>query len=279
MAQLFRHKVRTPRVALACKDSEDGVWKEAYDLEIERNALLRDQLQSQGLKSLLLDDESPELSGEPDACAVDWEQSYEKLAACNSALEAQLRGGGGAARAESVGEKTEGTEVSAAPGPAKLEVRIAGQDVSETIELSRFFGGAGAFYAVQARLPLGLNITKRDSGKLLGAFVVENVMPGGAAEAGGEILAGDVLQALTVIMDSSDMGMKTEDFVSSVVGGMGRWRQALTDATFIDSVDDLVEAIKSNTVISSDTQLTLVFERDAAALPPPREPLRPVEAA
>mmetsp|Transcript_63424 Transcript_63424/g.127147 ORF Transcript_63424/g.127147 Transcript_63424/m.127147 type:complete len:317 (+) Transcript_63424:58-1008(+) len=267
----LRPQPRAHRTAASCSDGEstqDAAWKEAYELERERNELLRDQLQSQGLKTLLLNPEAPEPNVEPDACAVDWEQNYESLAACNRALEEELRGKPVPAPSASPSP--------AAVGPALLKVPIAEQGVLETIELSRFFGGAGAFYVVQARLPLGLELQKRDGGGLMGAFVVENVLPGGAADASGEVTVGDVLQAVTVVMDNQDLGMKTEDFVSSVVGGLGRYRQVLSDASFIDTADDLVEAIKSNTMLSSEVQITLVFERDTAALSAPKEPLEPV---
>mmetsp|Transcript_2089 Transcript_2089/g.6822 ORF Transcript_2089/g.6822 Transcript_2089/m.6822 type:complete len:320 (+) Transcript_2089:33-992(+) len=278
LARPFARGPRTPRLPSACRGGESGeetAWKEAYDLEVERNQLLRDQLQSLGVKTLLLDPEAPQPRSELEACEVDWAQNYEQLAECNRALEAELRGPGAA---QPPSPPATATAVAVATGPAKLTVPVGEQGATETIELSRFFGDTGAFYALQAQLPLGLNLTKRDSGSLFGAFVVEDVLPGGAAEASGEVRPGDILQALTVVMEGSDLGMKAEDFVSSVVGGLGRYRQVLTDATFIDSPEDLVEAIKSNTMLSSEARITLVFERDTSALPVPAEPLEPIGA-
>ena len=38
-------------------------------------------------------------------------------------------------------------------------------------------------------------------------------------------------------MDRANLGIKTEDFVSNVVGGLGRWRQTILDTSFINTVD------------------------------------------
>jgi len=146
-------------------------------------------------------------------------------------------------------------------------------DSSISIELLPFFGGT--FYSVCVELPLGLKLTKVDEGSLMGAFLVDEVMKGGSAAAAGEVVAGDVLHALTVVADRADLGMRTEDFVSSLVGGFGRFRQSLMDASFIDTTDDLVEMMQTNLVLGSDTKLALIFERDVNTLAPPANPLQP----
>jgi len=257
--------LRTPcRAAATDAAKEEETWREAYELELERNELLRDQLQSLGVKSLLLQ-EQPSALAVPEECAIDWADSYGRLAECNRALEAELRGGAGQ-QAKGAGlQGGQGAEATALP--AVFQVRLPEAGTQEELELSPFFGRGSAFYSVEARLPLGLSLTKQGSGQLCGAFLVDDVLEGGSAKASGKILAGDILQALTVVMDGSDLGMKVEDFVSTVVGGLGRWRQTLTDASFIDSADDLVEAIQTNTVFGSDVKLVLIFERDTAALP------------
>eukprot|EP00434_Breviolum_minutum_P037950 symbB.v1.2.033651.t3/scaffold4211.1/size43043/1 len=104
--------------------------------------------------------------------------------------------------------------------------------------------------------------------------MVEDVAANGAAAQGG-VLAGDILHALTVVMDRSNLGIKTEDFVSSVVGGLGRWRQTIMDASYINTVDELVSQFKSNTMLGSETELLLIFERDISTSPKPAETLEP----
>ncbi|CAK0807264.1 unnamed protein product [Prorocentrum cordatum] len=63
------------------------------------------------------------------------------------------------------------------------------------------------FYSLQLRLPLGLRLTKcQDPGPRCGAFVVEEVLPGGTGEASGAVLQGDILQSLSVVADNMDIG-------------------------------------------------------------------------
>ncbi|CAK9087065.1 unnamed protein product [Durusdinium trenchii] len=129
-----------------------------------------------------------------------------------------------------------------------------------------------AFFTFQGRLPLGLQLRKQNEGRLKGAFLVEDIFPGPAAE---HVWRGDILHALTVVMDRANLGIKTEDFVSSVVGGLGRWRQTIVDASFINTVEDMVDQLNSNTMLGSDTEILLIFERDISSSPEPDEILEP----
>ncbi|CAE6957200.1 unnamed protein product [Symbiodinium microadriaticum] len=247
--------------------SSEDVWKAAYDAEMERNELLREQLRSLDIG------ESSDL---PEACEVDWKDSYEKLAACNQELEETLRSGGGL---QAGGRSAQVQQQTAAMKPLVFEVPLPEQG-NERLELVRYFtdGREVAFYMIRARLPLGLQLTKCNSGPLKGAFLVEDVVEGGQAWQGGVVLAGDILHAVTVVMDRANLGIKTEDFVSNVVGGLGRWRQTILDTSFINTVEDLVAQMQSNKAMGTDTELTLVFERDLSESPRPPEVLDPVEA-
>ncbi|CAE7735323.1 unnamed protein product [Symbiodinium sp. CCMP2456] len=247
--------------------SSEDVWKAAYDAEMERNELLREQLRSLDIG------ESSDL---PEACEVDWQDSYEKLAACNQELEETLRSGGGL---QAGGRSAQVQQQTAAMKPLVFEVPLPEQG-NERLELVRYFtdGREVAFYMVRACLPLGLQLTKCNSGPLKGAFLVEDVVEGGQAWEGGVVLAGDILHAVTVVMDRANLGIKTEDFVSNVVGGLGRWRQTILDTSFINTVEDLVAQMQSNKAMGTDTELVLVFERDLSESPRPPDVLDPVEA-
>ena len=48
------------------------------------------------------------------------------------------------------------------------------------------------------------------------------------------------------------------------------------DASYINTVDDLVSQFKSNTMMGSDTELLLIFERDISRSPVPAETLEPL---
>ncbi|CAJ1334909.1 unnamed protein product [Effrenium voratum] len=235
--------------------ASESTWREAYQAELARNELLQQQLESLGK------DASPEV---PEACEVDWEGSYQKLAACNQQLEVAI-----------YGERKSTEEVPKA-APLAFEVSLPASETKERVEVLGFRDPRKAsFFAVKARLPLGLQLTKDAPNEPKNAFLVEAVAPEGAAAQSG-VLAGDILHALTAVMDRSNLGIKTEDFVSSVVGGLGRWRQTIVDSSYINTVDDLVDQLKSNTMLGSDTEVLLIFERDVSALPEPAEPLEAV---
>lgn len=168
-----------------------------------------------------------------------------------------------------------------AKSPTLFKMQLAGQDGLASVELVRFFGLTASFYSVRAPLPLGLKLTKRESGKLQGAFVVEDVVAGGSAEASGKILAGDVLQALTIVSGSAGLGSRGseyQEFLSTMLGSIDKPQQSLVDASFINTLDDLVEAIKTNLALGDGTELTLIFERDTSERPVPDEPLQSVAA-
>lgn len=226
----------------ASDDGAEGVWKEAYSLEVERNSLLRDQLRS-------LEVEAPELlEAEPEECVVDWEGSYSRLRGCNEALEARLRGG--VPTREGMRRK-EAAEQDDAGVPVRLKVQLLDRETS--IEVFRRHGSGSQFFTFQARLPLGLNITLREKGALRGSFVVENVLPGGSGAASGMIQPGDVVHALTTIVTT--MGVTTFD------SGVTSQRQHLVDTSFLGSVQQLVEALGTNTAAGPDSEVVLVFER------------------
>ncbi|CAE7280882.1 unnamed protein product [Symbiodinium sp. CCMP2592] len=249
--------------------SSEDAWKAAYDAEMERNELLREQLRS-------LDIGESSAAEMPEACEVDWQDSYEKLAACNQELEETLRSGGGL---QAGGRSAQVQQQTAAMKPLVFEVPLPEQG-NERLELVRYFtdGREVAFYMIRACLPLGLQLTKCNSGPLKGAFLVEDVVEGGQAWQGGVVLPGDILHAVTVVMDRANLGIKTEDFVSNVVGGLGRWRQTILDTSFINTVEDLVAQMQSNKAMGTDTELVLVFERDLSESPRPPDVLDPLEA-
>mmetsp|Transcript_42127 Transcript_42127/g.98254 ORF Transcript_42127/g.98254 Transcript_42127/m.98254 type:complete len:302 (-) Transcript_42127:44-949(-) len=259
------HRRAANKLRLAASASaEEDVWREAYDAEMERNKLLREQL-----SALQIDADGQEM---PEACSVDWKDSYEQVAACNAELEDSLRRGGGL----QAGGRTQTVEQTAALEPLVFEVPLPAQDTTERLELVRYHtdGRDVAFYSIQASLPLGLQMAKCNSGPLKGAFLVEEVLEGAGQENG--VAAGDLLHAVTVVMDRANLGIKTEDFVSNVVGGMGRWRQTIMDTSFINTVDDLVVQMQSNNAMGSDMELVLVFERDLTSSQPPPNVLEPV---
>ena len=139
----------------ATSGSEDEVWKAAYDAEMDRNELLQEQLRSLDI------DGASEM---PEACAVDWKDSYEKLAACNAELEEALRSGGGL---QAGGRSTQQVQQAAAMKPLVFEIPLP-QQGTERLELVRYFtdGREVAFYMIRACLPLGLQLTKCNSGPL-----------------------------------------------------------------------------------------------------------------
>jgi len=229
-------------------DEEGSVWKSAYELELERNTLLRDQLQSAGISG-----EGGE--AEPEACTVDWEASYKSLKDCNEALETRLRGGQGPPRGSGGGQAKLSEEELDARLPVKLDVQL--EHRRTWIEVFRRHGAGSTFHNVEATLPLGLNITLRERGDLRGSYVVEDVLPGGFGDSSGLIKAGDVLLGLTTRVSS--VGVTTFD------SGVTSSRQHLVDASFLPSTKELVEAIGTNT----DGNLILVLER--AAEPQPDE--------
>ena len=52
--------------------------------------------------------------------------------------------------------------------------------------------------------------------------------------------------------------------------------RTIVDSSYINTVDDLVDQLKSNTMLGSDTEVLLIFERDVSALPEPAEALEAV---
>ncbi|CAK0864988.1 unnamed protein product [Prorocentrum cordatum] len=237
--------------------------RQAYQLELERQGLLREQLEAKG--SVV---DAPACL--PDEGGVDWFQMYTSIAAANAALEEQLV-------ALSDGEKDyEDMRDVAANTPVIFKIQLPQQELEDSIELVRYFGKCAAFYLVQASMPLGLQLTKKYSGDLAGAFVVEKVIPGGSAAASGNILPGDVLQALTIATEGYDRSGWT-DVMSSFVGGTqgGSWRQTLADASLIGSLDELVDAMKGNSACGPDVGLTLILQRNTATGPAPAVVLQP----
>jgi len=252
---------------------DDDAWKQAFQLELERLELLKAQWESCQADSTGAP-VSQNIFDPDDVSSDSWADRYQRLSAENQVLEIAIQ----ELMVTSSQTIIKDMRDVAAEQPARFEVKLPNAGGSESVELARFFGRSAAFYCVTASLPLGLNITKRVSGPLLGAFVIENVLPGGSAEASGKILPGDILQALTIVADSADLGMRTEDFVSSVVGGLGRFRPTLTDATFINTVEELADLIKTNTILGSDTELALIFERNISSAPNPSDILEPLPA-
>ena len=52
--------------------------------------------------------------------------------------------------------------------------------------------------------------------------------------------------------------------------------RTIMDASYINTVDELVSQFKSNTMLGSETELLLIFERDISTSPKPAETLEPV---
>lgn len=254
--------------------AEDATWKDAYQLEVDRNGLLREQLQDAGLTSLLIDSVEVDLAKEPEACESNWEQNYEALAACNQALEKQLR-------SQRVGTKTfQDRRDVEAERAAMYKIKLSNQDSAIPVELPKCFGLSSAFYLVRAQLPLGLKLSKSEQGYLMGTFVVEGVIPGGSAEASGNILKGDVLHALTFVEGAAGLGSRSseyQEFLGTMIGMAQKPKQKLVLSVFLNTIDDLVDAIKSNSELGEDAELTLIFERDTELLPPPDVLLEPSE--
>jgi len=253
---------------LAAEEAADtAVWKEAYDLELERNSLLRDQLESVGF------DEESQLP-EIEECTIDWADNYDKISACNKQLEEALR------KYETdtnIRPELQDQRSMAAVLPNIFYV-ILENGVQASIELSRFYGKNAAFYLFQAPMPLGLNITKMSDGPLQNAFVIQNVVEGGSAESSGLVLPGDVVQAVSVVSDGGKpLGVRTEDFVSTVTAAINsvQARQTLVDASFILSSEELVKLIKTNGALGESAAITIIFERDTSQSPPPKVPLEP----
>mmetsp|Transcript_45060 Transcript_45060/g.101423 ORF Transcript_45060/g.101423 Transcript_45060/m.101423 type:complete len:303 (-) Transcript_45060:115-1023(-) len=224
---------------------EDAVWKSAYELELDRNRLIRDQLQSSGISG-------EEDEGDPEACAIDWETNYNSLKECNAALEARLRGGKEPLRGNRAQDKLSEEELDARL-PVRLPVQLEHRETF--IEVFRRHGPGSTFHNVEASLPLGLNITLRERGDLRGSFVVEDVLPGGFGESSGLIKPGDAVLGLTTRVTS--MGVTTFD------SGVPQALQHLVDTSFISSAQELVEAISTNT----NGNLILVLERQAEPQP------------
>lgn len=259
---------RPPPTRLRAGGADAGVWKEAYDVELQRNGLLRDQL-----RDLSSDAEAPGAFDPSDLeeCAVDWEGTYERISECNRALEQQVQELQGRTR-----PKEEVVDLLARV-PVVLTVplpRQGGNAGSASVELLRFLGSSSSFFALTASLPLGLNLTKETDGALNGAFLVRDVLPGGSAAASGQVVEGDVLQAMTIVPERMDMGVKTEDFASTFVARLSNDKQAVVDACFFNTATDLVDALRSNAVFGDDGKLVLVFERSSEG-PEPSKMLEP----
>ncbi|CAK8997243.1 Hypothetical protein SCF082_LOCUS5144 [Durusdinium trenchii] len=216
---------RRPAQLRSWRKATEDPWREAYDAELRRNELLLEQL-----------GEEVEL---PEVCEVDWKESYEKLSDCNRQIEEVLR------------LQSRNADESAQAHISGWSWSMGGLGGVWILWMKPAMGMKNAaFFTFQGRLPLGLQLRKQNEGRLKGAFLVEDIFPGPAAE---HVWRGDILHALTVVMDRANLGIKTEDFVSSVVGGLGRWRQTIVDASFINTVEDMVDQLNSNTMLGSDT--------------------------
>ncbi|CAE8665248.1 unnamed protein product [Polarella glacialis] len=270
-ARIGIHSARTPRRS---ESREGDAWKGAYDLELERNRLLREQLGSSGSEAALPDSVSSDTNAMPDACEISYEDKYESLVSCNKALVDHLN------RAAESSKAFEDMRDVAAKLPSLFKVPLSQTKEERSVQLVRFFGKNAAFFLVHASLPLGLKLTKRESGPLQGAFVVEEVLHGGSAERSGLILPGDVLQALTVVAEGPDRSGWT-DVMSNFVGGLegGSLTQTLLDATLLGTLDDLVAAIQGNKELGPAVELTLILERDAGMQPAPAQCLTALEAS
>jgi len=157
-------------------------------------------------------------------------------------------------------------------------VKLGEQEGLASVQLARYFGPSSAFFLVRAPLPLGLNVTKRSGGELSGAFVVEDVLPGGSVFEARKVLPGDVLQALTVVSGSAGLGSRNsenQEFLATMMGSLQKPTQTLVDASFLNTMEDFVDAVRTNTEMGDEAELTMIFERDVDMLPEPAEPLQP----
>merc|ERR1712216_217503 len=82
-----------------------------------------------------------------------------------------------------------------------------------------------------------------------------------------------------VVVEGDDRSGWT-DAMSSFVGGLkgGSLQQSLIDASFINTLDDLVEKIEQNKLLGPEVDITMVFERNTAESPAPAEELLPTES-
>lgn len=225
-------------------ESSQGLWKEAYDVELERNALLRERLKGDAAAQ------------EPEACTIDWESNYQQLRECNEALERQLRAG--AVGQKGVKSATEMELDSRLPVMMKVPLQD-GREAS--LELFRLLGPESSFLAFRGPLPLGLRIFRQEKGgelRLRGAFIVEEVVEGGSAAAQGSVKVGDVVHALSVM----DTSMGTSSFDS----GVSTYTPRMVLTCFLSSIGDLIQAISSNDGKSEGNLVTLVLERSKAAV-------------
>jgi len=273
---LARGSTASPRVSLhaAPEISETEAWQQAYELQVDRNDIVREQLRGLGLKEVEIDGEEMDLDQPPQAASGDLQTCYRALTARNDILESQLRNRrGGAANFQDQRDVL-------AKSNALFRIKLLDQQDPSQVDLSRFFGLTSVFYLVRAPLPLGLNMTKRQKGDLQGAFVVENVLPGGSASKSGEILPGDILQALTVVSSASGLGSagsENQEFLATMLGSVSAPTQELMDATYVDTLDGLVAAIGTNRDLGEGVDLTLILERDLNVNPAPGEPLQPYD--
>lgn len=253
-SHVFCNNLNTLSRSQTLRKAEENPWQDAYFAEKERNCLLLEELKTRGLAA---DEDAPEAGS-------DWQKSYEGMVSCNSALEKTLR--------------NSRTDSMRAPANFKVVLRQGDWTAEKRVQLDRFFASS-AFFLLRARLPLGLQLVKRTSGRLQGAFEVEDVLPGGTAADSGLVLPGDVLQAVSVAVEGEDRSGWT-DAMSSFMGGLegGSLQQTIIDTSFINTLDDLVEKIQQNKQLGPDIDITMIFERDTAESPAPAEELLPVDS-
>mmetsp|Transcript_63326 Transcript_63326/g.205570 ORF Transcript_63326/g.205570 Transcript_63326/m.205570 type:complete len:307 (+) Transcript_63326:684-1604(+) len=229
-------------------DEAAEIWQQAYALEADRHELLVEQHAS--LKAELKTKIPPELLGvlaEPEECALDWEGSFSKLRDCNDALDARIRGGVNAGNA--AGGRRKGTgNLNWRGTPVRITVPLA--DKPGSISVYRRLDGMSSFYTLQVYLPLGLNVSYRYGGALIGCLIVENVLPAYSCAEGGLVEAGHILHGFTTMSNY----ISDEGAYASVAS---KRRQVLVDANKLRNVEEFVQAVSTN---SFDDKILLVFE-------------------
>lgn len=240
-------KARAPLHAKA-EDQEEAqdIWKQAYQMELDRNQLLREKLIQAN------QDEEP-----PEACEVDWELNYQSIRACNAAIEMRLRGMAPRREEDERGASSSKDETDVG---VPVLVTIPLDERKAKVEVFRLNGAGSLFLLVKKRLPLQFSLVRPETGELQGAWVVEAVFADGdvASDTGTSIMPGDVLHGFTAM--AATMGTTTFD--SGVSGKV----QKFVLTSLLSGMRELEDAIYSNEARRQGPDVVLLLERSKSAL-------------
>lgn len=204
---LVQRRVEGAVVDATEAEDEVQVWKDAYQLELERADLLDEQLKagldrlgelSAGLREefegCLLDLEKvPEKPASSEAAK--WSEAYMGIRHCNEQLELKIT-----EIREKISQKEDeksgdyyGWTTTMDLGPIKYK----GIKFTD-IQLDRYNRQQGSsFYFLELQLPLGLSLAEVEVDGVGTVIQVLEVVDGGSAKEDGSIRAGDYLRAIT----------------------------------------------------------------------------------